>query len=169
MICAINPRTAPAEITLRSAASADRAVSIAIVISIEAKIRIIGPSRVTGFARQHAEIDADLLQCPLVFRLGILAEDEVKIGGAVQPAVLMDLVFELAGRPSCITERKEGVARSFAASDRLENVEGSGEADALVDRQRGILDEEVARVQHEAAAGLDRAALEDLDPVGRRG
>jgi len=31
--------------------------------------------RVPGFAREHAEIDADLLQRPLVFAVGVLAED----------------------------------------------------------------------------------------------
>src|SRR5476649_1385767 len=34
--------------------------------------------------------------------------------------------------------------------DRLENIERGGEADALVDRQGRILDEEIGRMQHEA-------------------
>ena len=37
-----------------------------------------------------------------------------------------------------------------------------GQADAFVDRQRRILDEEIRRMQHEAAPGLDRSALHHL-------
>ena len=38
----------------------------------------------------------------------------------------------------------------------------------LVDRQRRVLDEIVGAVEHEAAAGLDRAAAMDLHAPGRR-
>src|ERR1043165_4300547 len=103
-------------------------------------------SGVAGFGREHAEIDADLAQRLLVLGLGVLAEDEVEIGGAVQPAVLVDLVLELAGRPARIAERQHGALRSVAARDRLKDVERGGEAHALVDRQRRVLDEEVARM-----------------------
>ena len=121
MICAINPRTAPAEMTLRSAASTDRAVSTAIVIRIEAKIRIIALSRVAGFARQHAEIDADLLQCPLVFCLGVLAEDEFEIGRP-QPLARADEGERLADvrceRPAAEHEIAHEIAEAFGASER---------------------------------------------------
>src|SRR5205085_10033054 len=82
------------------------------------------------------------------------------VGGAVQPAVLVDLGLELARCPARIAECKHGALRAVATRDRLEDVEGGGEADALVDRQRGVLDKEIARVQHEAAAGLDWTSLE---------
>src|SRR5262245_28083455 len=40
-----------------------------------------GPGlRVPGFAREHTEIDADLLQRPLVFAVGVLAENQLGIG-----------------------------------------------------------------------------------------
>ena len=120
-------------------------------------------SGVTGLTRKHAEVDADFLEGFLVFTLGILTEDQLGIGGAMQPTIMLDLVLQLARRPAGIAQRQDGAARSAAARDRLENVESCGEADALVDRQGRVLDHEVARVQHEAALGIDRAALEHLD------
>src|SRR6185437_7421555 len=106
-----------------------------------------------------------------------LAEDQVLIGGAMQPAVLLDLLLELTRRPAGIAKREDRVVRPGAAGNRLEDVERRGQADAVVDRQRRVLDEEIGRMQHEAASGLDRAALEyahvrrrrgQLDALGRR-
>src|SRR5262245_57258910 len=92
-------------------------------------------SRVPGLAREHAENDADLLQRLGVFAADILAEDQLGIGGAMQPAIVLDLVLQLARRPAGIAEREDRAARSLSACDRLENVERGGQADALVDRQ----------------------------------
>src|SRR5262249_60815380 len=83
----------------------------------------------------------------------------------MQPAVMLDLVLELPRLPAGITERENRALGSVAAGDRLENVERGGEANALVDRQGRVLDEKVARMQHEAALGIDRAALEHLHGV----
>jgi hypothetical protein len=58
------------------------------------------------------------------------------------------------------------VLRPGARGDRLENVHRRGQADAVVDVQRRVLDEEIARMQHEAAAGIDRAALQHLHGLG---
>ena len=104
----------------------------------------------------------------VVFAVGVLAEDQLGIGRAMQPAVMLDLLLELARRPAGIAERQDGAVRALAARDRLENVERRGEADAFVDRQRRVLDEEVARMQHEAALGIDRPALEHLHAAGAR-
>ena len=116
-----------------------------------------------GFARQLAQIDADLAQRLVVFAVGVGAEDQFRIGGAMQPAVRLDFVFQLPGRPAGIAEREDGALRPVAARDRLEDVERGGEADAFVDRQRRVLDEEIGRVQYEAAPGFHRPALEHLD------
>ena len=86
----------------------------------------------------------------------------------MQPAVLIDLVLQLARRPAGITEREHRALGALAARDRLEDVERRGETDALVDRQRRVLDEEVARMQHEAPARLDRPALEHPHPSRMR-
>src|ERR1019366_1070274 len=118
---------------------------------------------VPGFARQLAQIDADLAQRLVVFAIGVGAEDQFRIGGAMQPAVRLDFVFQLPGRPAGIAEREDGALRPVAARDRLEDVERGGEADAFVDRQRRVLDEEIGRVQYEAAPGFHRPALEHLD------
>ena len=124
--------------------------------------------RVPGLARQLAEVDADLAQRLFVFGVGVGAENQFRIGRAMQPAVLLDFLFQLAGRPAGIAEREDGACRPVAARDRLEDIERGGEADALVDRQRRILDEEIGRVQHEAAPGFDRTALEHLDGLRPR-
>ena len=70
------------------------------------------------------------------------------------------------GRPAGVAERQDRARRPVAARDRLEDVERRGEADAVVDRQRRILDEEIGAVQHEAALGLDRPAAHDLHDAG---
>src|SRR5690349_21323300 len=150
------PRTAPAAITLISAALAGTAVASAASSSPVRAAGMMG-SGVADFAGQHAGSHADLAQRPVVFRLDVQPEDEVGIGAAMQPAVLLHLVLELARRPAGIAEREDGAGRSGAARDRLEDVERRGEADAFVDRQRRVLDEEVGAVQHEAALGLDRS------------
>src|SRR5262245_21206078 len=118
---------------------------------------------VPGLAREHAEIDADLLQRFFVFAAGVLTENQLGIGRAMQPAVMLDLVLELAWRPPGIAERQDRAARSVPARDRLEDIERRGQANAFADRQRRVLDEEVARMQHEPALGIDRSALEHLD------
>src|SRR5262245_6022473 len=118
---------------------------------------------VPGLAREHAEIDADLLQRFFVFAAGVLTENQLGIGRAMQPAVMLDLVLELAWRPPGIAERQDRATRSVPARDRLEDVERRGQANAFADRQRRVLDEEVARMQHEPALGIDRPALEHLD------
>src|SRR5262249_1413858 len=60
---------------------------------------------VPRLAGEHAEIDADLLQRLLVFTAGVLTENQLGIGRAMQPAVMLDLVLELARRPPGIAER----------------------------------------------------------------
>ena len=118
---------------------------------------------VARFARQHAQVNADLAQRLFVFTVGIGTEDQFRIGCAMQPAVRLDLVFQLPGRPTGIAECEYCALRPVAVRDRLEDIERGGEADAFVDRQRRVLDEEIGRVQHEAAPGFHRPALEHLD------
>ena len=74
------------------------------------------------------------------------------VGRAMQPAVALDLVFELARRPAGITEREDRARRTIAARNRLENVERGGQANSVVDRQRRILDEKIG-----ASAAQSRA------------
>src|SRR5256885_13922960 len=110
----------------------------------------------TGFAREHAEINPDLLEGIDVLAAGIGPEYQVRIRCAVQPSVMLDLVLELPRRPAGIAQRQDGAARPRSASDRLENIECRSEADAFVDRQRRIFDEKVTGMQHTAALGIHR-------------
>src|SRR5262245_32725218 len=80
----------------------------------------------------------------------------------MQPAIMLDLILELPRRPPGIAERQDRALWSLAAGDRLEDVERRREADAFVDRDGRVLDEEVARMQHETALGVDRSAPEHL-------
>src|SRR6266566_5027202 len=63
-------------------------------------------SRMPGFARQHADVDADLAERLLVFGVGVRSEDQLGICRAMQPAVLIDLVLKLARRPAGVSERE---------------------------------------------------------------
>src|SRR3954470_9312785 len=141
---AMMPRTAPAAITLISAAAAGE-VAMALknmatnnAVARSAFIR----SGVADVARQHAGTDAELLHRAIVLRTDVGAEDQLGVGAAMQPAIMLQLVFELARRPAGVAERQDRARRSGATGDRFQNIERGGEADALVDRQGGILDEE---------------------------
>src|SRR5262245_46446891 len=126
------PRTAPAAMTLISAAfTGVAAASAASSSPMRAAADMV--SGVADVAGQHAGADADLLHRPVVLGFDVHAEDQLRIGAAMQPAVLLHLVLELARRPAGITEREDGAGRPGAAGDRLEDVERRGEADALID------------------------------------
>src|SRR6185437_3456299 len=87
-------------------------------------------------------------------------------GITMQPAIVLDFALELAGGPAGIAQREDRVLGPAAPGDRLEDVDGGGQANAVVDLQRRILDEEIAGMQHEAATGLDRAAAKHLHALG---
>src|SRR3954453_1297415 len=152
------PRTAPAATILSSAAPAGEAAIVAIsnAVARSAVMR----SSVADVAGEHAGTDADLLHRPVVFCADVGAENQLGIRTAMQPAIVLHLALELARRPAGIAERQDRARRAGAAGDCFENIECGGEADALIDRQGGVLDEKVGAVQHEAALGLHRAALQ---------
>ena len=91
------------------------------------------------------------------------------IGLAVQPAVRLDLEFELARRPAGIAERQQRAVRPAPVGDGAQDLQRGGQADAVVDRQRRVLDEEIGGVQHEPAAGLHRPAAMHADAVDAAG
>jgi hypothetical protein len=106
---------------------------------------------VSGFVRQHARIDPDLAQRALVFFIDVVAEDQIRVGVAMQPAIMLDFVFELPRRPAGIAQRQDRVLRSGPLRDRLEDIDGRGQADVVVDIERRVLDEEIAGMQRDAA------------------
>src|SRR5271156_6943848 len=93
---------------------------------------------VSGLARQHAQIDTDLLQRLFIFRGDIGAEDQIRIRRAMQPAVSLNLAFELARSPTGVAEREDRARRPIAAGNCLENIERRCEANAIVDWQGRI-------------------------------
>ena len=90
-----------------------------------------------------------------------------ELGRAGQPAVLGDLVLELAGAPSRIAQRHQRLARPAARRDRAQDVDGRGQADVVRHRQRGF-DRVVVGMQDEAAAAVDRPAIAHDEIAGRR-
>src|SRR6478672_8643590 len=76
----------------------------------------------------------------------------------MQPAICLDLAFELARRPSGIAECEQRLVGSGALSDVAQDVDGGGEAHAFVDGERALLLEIVGAMQDEAASGLYRTA-----------
>src|SRR5258708_23757974 len=67
----------------------------------------------------------------------------------MQPAVILDFGFQLSRRPAGITERENGVLRPGAVRDRLEDIDGCGQANSVVDLERRILDKEIAECRPE--------------------
>src|SRR3954454_19650295 len=106
------PRTAPAAMTLISAAPAGVAMKAATTSAARAKDMTSG---VPDFAGQHARTDADLLHRPVIFRADVGAEDQFAIGTAVQPAVLLQFVLELARRPAGVAQSEDRARRTIAA------------------------------------------------------
>lgn len=51
------------------------------------------------FGRQHGSGHAHAGERPLVFVVEAAVEDQFLVGRAGEPAIVDDLVFELAGRP----------------------------------------------------------------------
>src|SRR6516162_9747922 len=88
---------------------------------------------VAGLVREHAGIDPDLAQRAVIFLLDIVAEDQIGIGVAMQPSIILDFAFELPRRPSGVAEREHGMFRAGAPRDRLQDVDGGRETDLVVD------------------------------------
>src|SRR5258705_12425462 len=59
---------------------------------------------VPGLVRQHAGVDADLAQRAQVFVVDVVAEDQIRVGVAMQPSIVLDSVFGLARAPSGIAQ-----------------------------------------------------------------
>src|SRR6202790_5591405 len=91
-----------------------------------------GALRVAGLVRQHARIDPDLAQRAEVFFLDVAAEDQVRIGIAMQPAIILDFGFQLSRRPAGIAEREDRMLGPGAPGDRLEDIDGCGQANSVV-------------------------------------
>ena len=101
-------------------------------------------------------IDPDLAQGAPIFAVDLRIEDQLRVGRAIEPTIGMDLVFELPGRPAGVAEREQRLVGSGALGDVAQDIDGGGEADAFVDRQRAFGLEIVRAMQHETAPGFDR-------------
>ena len=75
--------------------------------------------------------------------------------------------FQLAGAPAGIAERHQRAARAAAGRDGAQDVDRGGQADVVGDGQRGF-HPVVVRMQHEAAAAVDRSAIAHDEIAGLR-
>src|SRR5579864_4135618 len=89
--------------------------------------------RVPRFVREHAGIDSDLAQRAVILLFDFAAKDQLRVGVAMQPTIVLDFAFELTRGPAGITQREDRVFRAGAPGDRLENIDGGGQADFVVD------------------------------------
>ena len=119
-------------------------------------------SGVAGFRGQHRGLDADPPQRLVVARIDGGAEQQVRIGRAIQPAIGLDFVLELPGGPARIAERQDRVLRPFASRKRAQDIDGRRQAHAVVDRQGRLRHVKIGRMQHETAGRLDRPADQHL-------
>src|SRR5919107_2314424 len=90
-------------------------------------------SGVAGFHGQHGGLDAEPAQGHLVAEFGRGVEDQLRVGRAVEPAIGLELDFELSRAPARIAERQNRVFRAVAPGDGPEDVPGGREAHAVVD------------------------------------
>ena len=129
---------------------------------------------VPGVARELAEVDAELAHRFRVLAPDVHPEDQLGVGIAIEPAVVLDLGFQLPRRPARITERENGALRTLAARDRLQDVERRREANAVVARTASSSHEEVRRAARSRArfyrpplstwTGRPSAAADQVDP-----
>ena len=79
---------------------------------------------------------------------------------------MLDFRLELPRLPTGIAQRQDCPVRPGALGDRAEYVDRGGQRDAVIDRQGRVVDEVIGRVEDEAPARFDRAALQDADRLG---
>src|SRR5947209_6637862 len=104
-------------------------------------------SGMAGGGRQMPGVYTDPAQRPLVFELDRRVEDERRVGRAIQPTIMLDFRFELAGGPARIAEREDSPVGSRPLGDSAQNVHRGGQRHAIVDRQGRIVDEVIGGVK----------------------
>ncbi len=104
----------------------------------------------------------------VVARIDRGAEQQVRVRRAIQPAIRLDLMLELPGGPARIAERQDRVLRALASRQRAQDIDGGGQAHAVVDGQRGLGHVKIGRMQHESPGGLDGTADQHFHGDKRR-
>ena len=77
----------------------------------------------SGFGHQKRRVDTDLRQRFFVFQIKIGLEDNFGIGRAVEPAIGLDLAFELPRGPAGVAERQDRALRATSDRNRLQYVD----------------------------------------------
>src|SRR5690606_8692888 len=112
-------------------------------------------------------VDAKPGEQAIIFACEIVIEQEVLLGGAGQPAIAADFLFELSRAPARIAQRHERPGRSPSRRDSAQYVDGGRKAKLVGDRNGG-LHLVVRRMQHETAAAIDRASVPYDEVTGGR-
>ena len=77
-------------------------------------------------------------------------EQQVAGVGDCEPAIALDLLFQLSRAPAAIAQRKQCVGRGVADCHGFEHIERRRQADVFRDLVAVLLPEIVRRMQHEA-------------------
>ena len=104
--------------------------------------------------REPGQVDTDW-PWPDPFGVVVQTEYQVAVGGHQKPAIVLQLLVELAGSPAGIAQGEHALCRPLAGGDHPQDVDGRGERDVVVDEQGEVLSV-VGAVQDEAAAGIHR-------------
>src|SRR6266568_4746152 len=68
----------------------------------------------SGVGGQGREIDAEFAEGALPFAIDLAVEEDLLVGGNMQPAILLQLTVELVRSPAGVAEGKQALARSLA-------------------------------------------------------
>ncbi|QTK79375.1 hypothetical protein AT6N2_C1668 [Agrobacterium tumefaciens] len=123
----------------------------------KAEYKALGVARIR---RQHAGVDTHERQSALVFIIQPTVENQLFRSGAVQPAIVGDLVFQLARPPAGIAQHHGCPLRAAAVGNGADNIERCRQGNIIADGNTGFA-QVVIGMQHEAAPGLDRPATLD--------
>jgi hypothetical protein len=122
------------------------------------------PSRHPRLARQQSRVDPRRLERGGPALVARRVEQDGRVGARREPAVAGHFLVELALAPPGIAERHDPLLGAPPLGDRAQHVDRPGHREQLailaVDVER-ILPAPVARMDHEPASGLDRAAVVD--------
>src|SRR5882672_5845029 len=120
-------------------------------------------------AHDSASQDGLAALCRAVpLRRRVVVEDQRLVGRDDEPEPTVELALELARRPARVASREDRAARPHPASDGLEDRRIAGDGHAVVD-DAAVAAAPVGGVEHEAAAGLHRAAVVDADVAAHAG
>lgn len=113
--------------------------------------------RVTGVARQHRRIDAELGERTIPFPVVIGSEHDSVIRSDRKPAISLDFGVKLTWRPTGIAEGEKALARTLIFAYSAQDLKARRDRNIAVHMESGLL-AIVGRVEHKTSACFYRAS-----------